>query len=300
MRRLFTSEVKIGLTVVAALVVFFWGMNYLKGINLFKPTNYYYVNYSQVDGLVKSSPVMLDGFQVGLVRDIQYRYDQPGNILVTLSLNRKLRLPEGSSATIEGALMGNPAVTLNLGPRSAPILEIGDSLTGLREPNLLDQLSSGLLADVEALIQRTDSMVAGVETLLNNGSLANSLRSIEHSTGELERLTVSLNRTMDNDLPSILTNIDNLTGTFAQVGRQLNALDLHATLNKVDNTLEGLGNLTQRLNSTDNSLGLLLNTPGLYHNLDSTLISTNRLLLDLREHPKRYVHFSLFGRGNKP
>jgi phospholipid/cholesterol/gamma-HCH transport system substrate-binding protein len=300
MRRLFTSEVKIGLTVVAALVVFFWGMNYLKGINLFKPTNYYYVNYSQVDGLVKSSPVMLDGFQVGLVRDIQYRYDQPGNILVTLSLNRKLRLPEGSSATIEGALMGNPAVTLNLGPRSAPILEIGDSLTGLREPSLLDQLSSGLLADVEALIQRTDSMVAGVETLLNNGSLANSLRSIEHSTGELERLTVSLNRTMDNDLPSILTNIDNLTGTFAQVGRQLNALDLHATLNKVDNTLEGLGNLTQRLNSTDNSLGLLLNTPGLYHNLDSTLISTNRLLLDLREHPKRYVHFSLFGRGNKP
>lgn len=300
MRRLFTSEVKIGLTVVAALVVFFWGMNYLKGINLFKPTNYYYVNYSQVDGLVKSSPVMLDGFQVGLVRDIQYRYDQPGNILVTLSLNRKLRLPEGSSATIEGALMGNPAVTLNLGPRSAPILEIGDSLTGLREPSLLDQLSSGLLADVEALIQRTDSMVAGVETLLNNGSLANSLRSIEHSTGELERLTVSLNRTMDNDLPSILSNIDNLTGTFAQVGRQLNALDLHATLNKVDNTLEGLGNLTQRLNRTDNSLGLLLNTPGLYHNLDSTLISTNRLLLDLREHPKRYVHFSLFGRGNKP
>ncbi|HBL72104.1 MAG: MCE family protein [Bacteroidales bacterium] len=300
MRRLFTSEVKIGLTVVAALVVFFWGMNYLKGINLFKPTNYYYVNYSQVDGLVKSSPVMLDGFQVGLVRDIQYRYDQPGNILVTLSLNRKLRLPEGSSATIEGALMGNPAVTLNLGPLSAPLLEAGDSLTGLREPSLLDQLSSGLLADVEALIQRTDSMVAGVETLLNNGSLANSLRSIEHSTGELERLTVSLNRTMDNDLPSILTNIDNLTGTFAQVGRQLNALDLHATLNKVDNTLEGLGNLTQRLNRTDNSLGLLLNTPGLYHNLDSTLISTNRLLLDLREHPKRYVHFSLFGRGNKP
>jgi phospholipid/cholesterol/gamma-HCH transport system substrate-binding protein len=243
---------------------------------------------------------MLDGFQVGLVRDIQYRYDQPGNILVTLSLNRKLRLPEGSSATIEGALMGNPAVTLNLGPRSAPLLGIGDSLTGLREPSLLDQLSNGLLAEVEALIQRTDSVVSGVESLLNNGSLANSLRSIEHSTGELERLTVSLNRTMDNDLPSILTNIDNLTGTFAQVGRQLNALDLHATLNKVDNTLEGLGNLTQRLNRTDNSLGLLLNTPGLYHNLDSTLISTNRLLLDLREHPKRYVHFSLFGRGNKP
>jgi len=93
MKRLLSSEVKIGLTVVAALAIFFWGLNYLKGINLFKPTNYYYVNYTQVDGLVKSSPVMLDGYQVGLVRDIQYRYDQPGNILVTLNLNRKLRLP---------------------------------------------------------------------------------------------------------------------------------------------------------------------------------------------------------------
>lgn len=300
MKRLLTSEVKIGLTVVAALVVFFWGLNYLKGINLFKPTNYYYVNYTQVDGLVKSSPVMLDGYQVGLVRDIAYRYDQPGHILVTLNLNRKLHLPEGSSATIEGALMGNPSVILNLGPRSAPLLQVGDSLTGLRDPGLLDQLSNGLLASVESLIQRTDSLVAGVETLLGNGSLENSLRAIERSTGELERLTVSLNRTMDKDLPGILSNIDNLTGEFAQLGRQLNALDLQATLGKVDTTLDGLGDLTLRLNSTDNSLGLLLNTPGLYNNLDSTLTSTNRLLLDLREHPKRYVHFSLFGRSNKP
>lgn len=300
MKRLLTSEVKIGLTVVAALVVFFWGLNYLKGINLFKPTNYYYVNYTQVDGLVKSSPVMLNGFQVGLVREINYRYDQPGNIVVTLSLNRQLRLPEGSIATIEGALMGNPVIKLDLGPRSGPLLQSGDSLIGNRQPGLLDQLSSGLLADVESLIQRTDSLVAGVETLLNNGSLANSLRAIERSTGELERLTVSLNRTVEKDIPTLLTNINNLTGEFTQVGRQLNTLDLKATLSKVDNTLDGLGELTLRLNSTDNSLGLLLNTPGLYNNLDSTLTSTNRLLLDLREHPKRYVHFSLFGRGNKP
>lgn len=300
MKRLLSSEVKIGLTVVAALAIFFWGLNYLKGINLFKPTNYYYVNYTQVDGLVKSSPVMLDGYQVGLVRDIQYRYDQPGNILVTLSLNSKLRLPEGSSAIIEGALMGNPSVKLELGPPSSSLLSAGDSLTGLRDPGLLDQLSNGLLADVEALIQRTDSLVAGVETLVNNGSLANSLLAIEHTTSELERLTASLNRTIDKDLPGILTNIDQMTGEFAQLGQHLNALDLKTTLGHVDRTLNGLGDLTLRLNSTDNSLGLLLNTPGLYNNLDSTLTSTNKLLLDLKEHPKRYVHFSLFGRSNKP
>lgn len=300
MKRLLSSEVKIGLTVVTALVVFFWGLNYLKGINLFKPTNYYYVTFTQVDGLVKSSPIMLDGFQVGLVRDIQYRYDQPGNLLVTLSLNRKLRLPEGSAATIESALVGNPTVKLTLGTASAALLEPGDSLIGLHQPGWLDQFSDGFMARISSLIERTDSLMASVETLLNNGSLANSLKSIERSTGELEQLTASLNHTVNHDLPGILTNVYDLTAEFTRLGQHLNTLDLHTTLGHVDRTVQGLGDLTVRLNSTDNSLGLLLNTPGLYLNLDSTLTNTNRLLLDLREHPKRYVHFSLFGRSNKP
>jgi phospholipid/cholesterol/gamma-HCH transport system substrate-binding protein len=293
------SEVKIGLIVVVSLALFFWGLNFLKGINLLKPSNYYYVTYTQIDGLVKSSPVMLDGYQVGLVRDIEYQYNNPGHIKVTLDLNRQLRLPEGTAASLVGALMGNPSISLTLGPRNSPLLSGGDSLIALREPGLLDQLTDGLLADVQAMVKHTDSLITGVETLLNNGSLANSLSSIEQSTVELKHLTVTLNKTLDNDLPTIVTHVNQITEQFAGFSQKLNQLDLNGTLQKADKSIQALSDVAVRLNNPDNSLGLLLNDKSLYLNLSNTASSANSLLLDLKEHPKRYVHFSLFGGGNK-
>ncbi len=293
------SEIKIGFVVVLSMALFFWGLNFLKGINLLKPSNFYYVTYTRIDGLVKSSPVTLDGYQVGLVRDIEYLYDNPGHIKVTLDLNRKLKLPEGSSAALVGSLMGNPTIELSLGSANAPLLSDGDSLMAVLEPGLMDQLTDGLLVSVQAMVNHTDSLIMGVETLLNNGSLANSLSSIEQSTNELKRLTVSLNKVMDNELPGILKNVNQMTEEFSGFGKQLNQLDLNATIIKADKALQGLSEVTTRLNSPDNSMGLLLNDKSLYLNLTNTASSANELLFDLKEHPKRYVHFSLFGRSNK-
>lgn len=293
------SEIKIGFIVVVSLALFFWGLNFLKGINLLKPSNYYVVTYSHIDGLVKSSPVMLDGFQVGLVRNIEYLYENPGHIKVTLDLNRKLRLPSGSSAALVGSLLGNPSIELTLGKAGSPLLSDGDSLLAVIEPGLMDQLTGGLLTNVENMVKHTDSLITGVETLLNNGSLTNSLASIEQTTDELRKLTVSLNKTVDNDLPGILKNVDQLTQELSGFGKQLNGLDLNGTMVKADKAIEGLSSLSTRLNSPDNSMGLLLNDKSLYLNLSNTASSANELLFDLKEHPKRYVHFSLFGNSNK-
>jgi len=293
------SEIKIGFIVVVSMGLFFWGLNFLKGVNLLKPSNYYVVTYTRVDGLVKSSPVTLDGFQVGLVRDIEYLYENPGHIMVTLDLNPKLRLPAGSSAALVGSLLGNPSIELTLGQAGSPILSHGDSLLAVIEPGLMDQLKGGLLTSMERMVNHTDSLVTGVETLLNNGSLANSLSSIEQSTNELKKLTVNLNKTLNNDLPGILQHVDQLTQEYSGFGKHLNQLDLEGTLSKADKAIENLSNLSTRLNSSDNSMGLLLNDKSLYLNLSSTASSANELLFDLKEHPKRYVHFSLFGNSNK-
>jgi len=297
MKTNFKSEAKIGLIVVAAFAVFVWGLNYLKGVNLMKPTNQYYVNFTQIDGLVKSSPVMLDGFQVGLVRDIRYQYNNPGHIIIELDLNTKLKLPEGSKAIIESALIGNPTVILKLGAPTAKLLTSGDTLLAERNPGLMDKLQDGILADVQHMIQRTDSLLASVETLVDNGSLSNSLTSIEKTSKELSQLSVKLNKSMDK-LPSILDNVEGMTAEFSAAGTKINQIDV-ASLNK---TLTQLENITLKLNSTDNSMGLLLNDKSLYQNLSSatfnlgtTASSANALLLDLKASPKRYVHFSLFG-----
>ncbi|MFA7042829.1 MAG: MlaD family protein [Bacteroidales bacterium] len=285
------SEAKIGLIVILTFSIFVWGLNYLKGVNLLSPSNHFYVTYHKIDGLVKSSPVNLDGYQVGLVRDIQYQYDNPGHILVDLDLNSKLRLPKGTKAIIKSEMLGNPTVVLELGSQNAEMLQSGDTLIAENTPGMMDQLSDGLLTDIRNMIHRTDSLVASIDVLVSNGSLDKSLTSIEKTTKELEQISAKLNHSMDKQIPSILNNVETLTAKFSDAGTKINQLDF-ASLNKTINQLE---NLSVKLNSPDNSMGLLLNDQSLYLNLSNTAQSANTLLLDLKERPKRYVHFSIFG-----
>ncbi|MCK9311051.1 MAG: MlaD family protein [Bacteroidales bacterium] len=290
------SEAKIGLIVILTFSFFVWGLNYLKGVNLLSPSNHFYVTYNKIDGLVKSSPVSLDGYQVGLVRDIQYQYDNPGHILVDLNLNSKLRLPKGTKATIKSEMLGNPTIVLVLGPQNAEMLQSGDTLIAENIPGMMDQLSDGLLTDMRNMIHRTDSLIASFEVLVSNGSLDKSFTSIEKTTKELEQISAKLNQSMDKQIPSILNNVESLTAKFSDAGTKINQLDF-ASLNKTINQLE---NLSVKLNSPDNSMGLLLNDQSLYLNLSNTAQSANTLLLDLKERPKRYVHFSIFGsKGSK-
>jgi len=285
------SEVKIGIIVILAFAIFIWGLNFLKGINLLKPSNQFYVTYSQIDGLVKSSPVNLDGFQVGLVRDIIYQYDNPGHILVDLDLNENLHVPRGTKAIIKTEMLGSPQVVLELGPKNAEMLESGDTLIAVRIPGLMDQLSKGLMVDVQKLIHRTDTLLTSVETLVSNKSLKNSLSSIEKTTKELESISAKLNSSLDHEIPAILKNVESMSAKFSDAGTKINQVDF-ASLNKTLNELE---TLTVKLNSPDNSMGLLLNDKSLYLNLNTTAESANNLLLDLKAKPKRYVHFSIFG-----
>lgn len=290
MKSFLKSEAKIGLIVLSAVAVLFWGLNYLKGSNLFNPTNHYYVEYTNINGLVKSSPVNLDGYQIGLVRDIQYQYNNPGHILVDLDLDHELQLPKGTKAIIQSALIGNPTVVLQLNSTSKEYLKSGDTLFAEVAPGLLDQLNEGVLADVQRLVRRTDSLIAGVETLMNNGDLSSSLNSIAKTSKELSTMSAKLNQSMDK-LPGILDNVETMTATFTQAGEKINQLDI-ASINK---TLQHFEEVSNRLTSPENSLGLLLSDKQLYQNLTNTTSSANSLLLDLKASPKRYVHFSLFG-----
>jgi phospholipid/cholesterol/gamma-HCH transport system substrate-binding protein len=299
MKKTLKSEAKIGIIVITAFALFIWGLNYLKGINLLKPSNYYDVYFNQIDGLVKSSPVMLDGFQVGLVRDVEYQYDKPGHILVRLDLNRKLKVPKGSSAILKSAFMGNPSIELKLGQISEEYLENGDTLTAIREPGIMDKLNSGLLSNIDDLVKHADSLVLSVEILVEDGSLENTLNSLEKTSRELELVSGKLNYTMNNEIPAILKNINTMTTEFSGVGNQINQIDLKGTVSRFDKILDEMGTFTVKLNSQENSMGLLLNDKSLYMNLSNTAESANNLLIDLKEQPKRYVHFSLFGSSKK-
>ncbi len=289
------KESRIGLTVIIAIALFVWGLNYLKGLNLLKQAQQYYIVYNQIDGLVTSAPVMLDGFQVGLVKSIEYQYDSPGHILVELSLENELNLPAGTRAVLEPALMGNPEISLILG-QGPQLLADGDTLLAEHKAGLLDVLEEELLPGIQDMIQQTGKVIAQLEAQLEEGGdLNESLASVRKAGEKLVSASASLDLLLANEIPSVVRNIDSLSSNFNALGQELRAVDFAGISHRVDSTVLILQDISLRLTRPDNSLGLLLNDTELYFNLNQTASSANELLLDLRAQPKRYVHFSLFG-----
>ena len=299
MKTVFTKEAKIGLVSIVCLALLYIGINYLKGVNLFKPVNHYYVAFSNVKGVTVSSPVFVEGFKVGLVREITYDYDTTGKISVLVSLEDKMRINKGSYITVVNSFLGGAELHIHLNTFVDDYFHSGDTIEGRMEADMMTSVQENLLPGIEQMMPKLDSILGGLQTLVNHPALTQSLTYIEQTTASLEHSSRRLDQMLAKDVPVIMENIKGITANFELVSGQLKDLDLVETMQTVNATLANLKLTTDKLNSADNSLGLLLNDRQLYDNLNGTMENASLLLLDLREHPKRYVHFSLFGSKQK-
>ena len=273
MKNVFTKEAKIGLVSIVSLALLYLGINYLKGINLFKPTNHYVVACTNVKGVTVSSPVFVEGFKVGLVREIVYDYDAVDKISIDISLEDHMKINKGSYITIVNSFLGGGELHIHLNKYVDDYLKPGDTIEGRMESDMMQSVQ---------------------ETLVNHPALAKSLNNIETTTNSLAVSSRQLNQMLSKDVPGIMSDLKVITGNFADVSTDLKKLDLATTVNAVNATLDNVEQMTRKLNSKDNSMGLLLNDRALYDNLNSTADNASKLLLDLRQNPKRYVHFSVF------
>ena len=294
MKSVFTKEAKIGLVTIVSLALLYLGINYLKGINLFQPVNHYYVSFINVKGVTISSTVFVDGFKVGLVRDIIYDYDTTGKIIVEVSLEDKMRLNKGSYIAVVNTFLSGAELHIHLNTYVDDFLKPGSTLEGRMEEDMMQSVQEKILPSVENLLPKIDTILGSLQTLIAHPALAQSLNHIEKTTSNLEVSTRQLNQMLSKDVPGIVNNLKTMTDNFSEVSANLKELDLATTVNSINATLANLKLTTDKLNSTDNSIGLLLNDKGLYDNLNSTMDNASKLLLDLRENPKRYVHFSVF------
>ena len=299
MKTVFTKEAKIGLVSIVSLALLYLGINYLKGVNLFKPVNHYYVAFSNVKGVTVSSPVFVEGFTVGLVREISYDYDTTGKISVLVSLEDKMRINKGSYITVVNSFLGGAELHIHLNTFVDDYFKSGDTIEGRMESDMMTSVQENLLPSIERMMPKLDSILGGLQTLVNHPALTQSLAHVEQTTASLAHSSRQLDQMLAKDVPVIVENLKGITTNFESVSGQLKALDLAGTMQAVDATLANLKLTTDKLNSADNSLGLLLNDRQLYDNLNGTMENASLLLLDLREHPKRYVHFSLFGSKQK-
>ncbi len=295
MNKFFTKETKIGLMVVVAIGLLYFGINYLKGINLFKPTTYFYVQYDRIDGIVKTSPVMINGFKVGHVSNIYFDYKSSAPITLELSVDKHLVLPKGTYAELyETGMLGDKAIQLVLATNNN-FHQVGDTLPGKTSGGLMAEIVGSIMPPIEKLIPQIDSTLLALRKVIESKEVANSLQNLETTTKELSLMSLSLKKVVNNDLPTIMSDVSAITENLNKVTSDLSKVDLQATMASLNATLSNLQLASEKFKQKDNTVGLLLNDPSLYLNLSATMDSSNKLLIDLKENPKRYIHFSVFG-----
>ncbi len=294
MKKWFSKEVKIAISVLVSIVILYAGINYLKGINLMKPTNYYYAYFPSVSGLAQSAPVSVDGYKVGLVQEIVYDYDSNGAIKVLLNLDKELKIPVDSKVFLETDMLGTATITIALNPHVSEYYDRGAELQGEVKGGLVGSLQGELLPQITQLLPKLDSILSGIQILVNDPALAASVKRVDAITANLEQTTTELSHVMKNDLPDILNHVEGVTAQINQFSGTLNTLPLQETMASIRQTSDNLQKISTQITSPDNTMGLLLNDRKLYDRANGLIGSADSLMIDLRLNPKRYVHFSLF------
>lgn len=297
----FNKEVKIAIVAICGLVILFFGMNFLKGLNLFSSANKYMISFKDISGLASSSPIYADGYKVGVVKNIIYDYNNTGGTMVEAEIDEKLRIPKGSSAEIVSDMLGNVKVNLLLANNPRERVMPGETIQGGINDGALGQMKN-MIPTVMQILPKIDSIVTSVNLLLANPAIASSLQNVETVTGNLTVTTRRLNSllaSLESSVPGMVTRTDSILHNANTLAKNLNQIDVAGTVARVDETLDNVEKFTEQLNNNQGTLGLLMRDPSLYNNLNSTMRSADSLLIDLKAHPKRYVHFSLFGRKDK-
>lgn len=298
MKKLFSRELIIGACVLIALAVLFFGIEYLKGVSIFKPSNYYYAVYNDVDGLTVSAPVTVNGFKIGQVDNVELMYDRPGSILVAISLDKKFKLTRNSKAVIESGLLGTASIKIELAQGSS-FYSPGDTIPGMTASGMMGEISSNILPGVSDIIPKVDTLLTSINTLVSNPALASTLNKLESASASLQSTMASINAAVTR-LPDAMEDITSITASIKEISEDMTALSstlanapVDSTLNNLNRISSDLADLTVKLKSADSTLGKVLNDSELYDNLTHVTASLDSLFADIKKNPKRYISIKL-------
>ncbi|MES2140062.1 MAG: MlaD family protein [Bacteroidota bacterium] len=317
-----SKEVKVGIVTVIAIGFFIYGFNYLKGRDLFSTQRKFYAIYNDIDGLVEANPLMINGYKVGLVGKIRLTQDTTSHIVITLLLDDEVLIPKNSIAkVISSDILGSKAVQLILGSGTDYAID-GDTLKSAQEDNLKQSVNktiAPLQKKAEGLIASIDSVMVVVQQVFNESTrqnLAKSFESIKLAIASLETTSYRLDTMVIGEkmkISSILTKVNvlattlannsdklsNLINNFSNISDSLAKSNLMSTINNADKAMSQVSGIMNKINRGEGTMGMLINNDSLYRKLDKSAADLDKLLIDLRINPKRYVHISVFGSKDK-
>lgn len=305
------KETKIGIIAALIITCFIWGFNFLKGKNLLTTNDSFYAVYSNIGGLEEASPVTISGFKVGVVESIKLHKNKKDKIVVKFSLQEDLSIPLNTEAIIYPAsLIAGKAIKINFSDSKEFHLN-GDTLIGILEQDLISNLSDELIPvkdKIENLVVSMDSVLA----IFDNQRKEN----LKNSLDNLEQITNNLSELLDTDnskLAKILSNAESISNNlknnneqiakiltnFSNISDSIEHANIKTTILNANKTLAEFSEISTKINSGEGTVGMLINNDSLYTNLNNLASDLDSLIIDLNENPKRYVHFSLFGKKDK-
>ncbi len=300
-----SQEIKIAIVAIVAIVLLFFGLKFLKGVNIFSNDSTYKLKFTNVSGLSVNTAIYADGYKVGSISSIDYDYDKSGNVTVNASIDHNMRIPKGTTAEISSDLMGNVKVDLLLANNPRERVEPGETIPGETASGALGKVKE-LMPQIESMLPKIDSILTSLNALLADPAIKASLHNIQTSTANLTVSTEELNKLMANlngEMPRLTGKaanlLDNANKLASNANNKINDIDVANTMNKVNHVLANLEETTNKINSNEGTLGLLMNDKQLYTNINNTMRDADSLIVNLKQHPKRYVHFSLFGKKDK-
>lgn len=297
-------EIKVGLLAAVCLFLLFFGFNFLKGVNIFTPTNSYHGVYTHLHGLEEQAAVYIRGHKVGQVDAIHYDFTRDSAFLVDISIKKDIDLPSGTRmALVSDGMLGGMAIELQLPEQSqitndqspitndkSQIVEKGSFLNTTYVPGLMESLQGELMAHVDQAVLNVDSLVSALQQQLCGDHLQRSLANVHRISDDLTKVSADMKKMMASEVPSLLQKADTAVSNLNTVVTDIQAANLPATVARVDTALDQVNGLLTEVRQPLQPLML---------HLDAAVVSADSLLSDLKTHPKRYVHFSLFGKKNK-
>ncbi len=315
-----SKYIKLGIVIVFSITLFIWGLSYLKGHDFFKPVNYYYTRYHRVDGLQESSPVTVNGYRVGNVKNIEFADDESGDLIVTFMIDNDFRIPRNSAAHIVSSdIMGTRAVKL-IYSKSTGYYAAGDTIPGEMESDIKEQVSLQVLPlknKAEELLSTIDSAITVLTVIFNEDArknLSESFANINRAILNIENTTSDLQELMSqqkSNISSLIGNMEEFSGSLnrnsahfnniidnlSSFSDTLSSLPLTPVMSNLSASVNSLQNILSKINSDKTTAGLLFNDDVLYHNITSLTANLERLLVDIRNNPKRYLRFSAVDLG---
>ena len=300
-----TREIKIGILAAVCIFLLFFGLNFLKGVNIFSPTNSYHGTFVNLHNLEEQAAVYIRGHKVGQVDNIHYDFTRDSAFTVDISINRDIVLPQGTQmALVSDGLLSGMAIELQLPEQSTitndqlPIAK-GSFIPTIYVPGLMESVQGELIAHVDAAIQSVDSLVASLQLQVQGDHLKDTLSNVDRVTSDLTGVSADLKRVVNTQVPTIVNNADKAFANLNDITSDLQKADLAATVARVDTAVDGINTFIADVRSQEGTLGQLIYNKSLYDHIDATVVSADSLLVDLKAHPKRYVQVSVFGKKDK-